>query len=243
MKTFDIDKMRAACRLAAETLRQAGHLVAPGTTTNDIDTFVHNFTVERGGYPAPLNYRGFPRSVCTSVNDVVCHGIPGPYVLKDGDIVNIDVTTVLADHFGDTSATFLVGNVDPRVRHLVTTTQQALSIAISAIRPGLPSNTIGRVVQAVADDSGHKIVREFGGHGIGTRFHTSPYVSHFDTGDDTALMRPGMVFTIEPMLCAGSAETVTDPDGWTVRTRDGSMSAQFEHTVLITEAGCEVLTS
>lgn len=243
MREFDINRMRAACRSAAETLRSVGPIIRPGITTDDINRHVHNHTVRQGGYPAPLNYKGFPKSVCTSVNYVVCHGIPGSYVLKEGDIVNVDVTTVLDGHFGDTSATFEVGNVDPEVHHLVALTQQALHNAIAYVRPGLALGGIGRVIQHLADNHNYGVVREFGGHGLGVRFHTSPHVNHFASNEESVILQPGMIFTIEPMLNLGTDEVWVASDGWTVRTVDGKHSAQFEHTILVTDDGAEVLTA
>lgn len=242
MRNFNIDKMKIACRAAARTLQLVGRSVRPGITTDALDRIVHNDTVRQGAYPAPLNYKGFPRSCCTSVNDVVCHGIPGALVLKAGDIVNIDVTSIVDGHFGDTSATFFVGDVGPEIRHLVVVTEQALHDAIEHVRPGTPLNHIGQLIQGIADNHGYGVVKEFGGHGVGVRFHTPPHVNHFDTGDNSIIMHEGMIFTIEPMLCLASPQVKMDDDGWTIRTIDGSWSAQFEHTLLVTAAGCEVLT-
>lgn len=242
MRPFDLEKMRKACRAAAETLRVAGQAVRPGITTDELNRIVHNDTVRRGGYPAPLNYRGFPKSVCTSVNDVVCHGIPGKLVLQEGDTVNVDVTTIIDGHFGDTNATFLVGEVDPKVKHLVALTEQAMYAGIANIRPGMLLNDVGRVIQAMAFAHGYGVVKEFGGHGIGTRFHTAPHVCHYDSGDEL-ILQPGMVFTVEPMVNMGSPDIYLESDGWTVRTSDGKPSAQFEHTCLVgLEHGVEVLT-
>jgi methionyl aminopeptidase len=242
LKKFDIAKMQLACKSAAETLKLAGQAVRPGITTGDINTIVHNDTIKRGGYPATLNYRGFPKSCCTSVNDVACHGIPGSYVLKDGDIINVDVTTILDGHFGDTSATFFVGEPIDSIRNLVEITHLAMNIGISHVKPGDSLNNVGIAIQKVADDYGYGIVKEFGGHGIGTQFHTTPHVYHFDHDGNDVILKPGMTFTIEPMFNAGSPEVTLDSDGWTVRTSDGSTSAQFEHTILVTETGVEILT-
>ncbi len=239
---FDISKMRTACRSAAETLAGVGSIVRSGITTDEIDRWVRSDTLKRGGYPATFNYHGFAKSCCTSVNDVVCHGIPGKYILKEGDVVNVDVTTILDDHFGDTSAMFCVGEVDQTSQRLILATERAMYAGIEAVRPGLPLNNVGRVIQAIAQEYGYSVVREFGGHGIGTRFHTVPHVNHFDSGDDSVIMEPGMVITVEPMINAGTADIWIDPDGWTVRTKDGQRSAQFEMTVLVTEEEPEVLT-
>lgn len=242
MKSFDLTKMKIACQLAAETLRATGEMIRPGITTDDINRYVHNFTINRGGYPAPLNYRGFPKSVCTSVNDVVCHGIPGSTVLRDGDIINVDVTIILDGHFGDTNATFFVGDVDPKIKRFVALTEQAMHTGIKNVRPGAPLNDVGRIIQATAESSGYGVVKEFGGHGIGTHFHTKPHVSHYDVGEDVLILQPGIIFTIEPMINMGQPDIVIDPDGWTVRTKDGSLSCQFEHTILVTDDGHEILT-
>lgn len=250
MKQFDITKMRKACIAAAETLRGVGKIIVPGITTDDINRFVHNHTVRivddqnNDAYPAPLNYRGFPKSCCTSVNDVVCHGIPGKHVLKNGDIVNVDITTILDGHFGDTNATFLVGSdVTPEVRKLVSMTEHAMYAGIGRIKPGADLNDIGKMIQLIADDQCYGVVKEFGGHGIGVRFHTDPHVCHYDQGQNVLTLKPGMIFTVEPMLNMGSAEVWLDPaDGWTVRTVDEQPSAQFEHTCLVTEDGVEILT-
>lgn len=241
MRELDTDKLRRACRAAAETLHGVGQIVRPGITTDDINRWVHNDTVRRGGYPAPLNYKGFPKSCCTSVNDVVCHGIPGKYVLKEGDIVNVDITTILDGHLGDTNATFLVGEVDRDVESLVSFTECAMMNAIRGLRVGCPLGDVARSVSAAAAERGYGVVKEFGGHGIGTRFHTAPHVSHCDP-DDATILVPGMAFTVEPMINLGSADIYLEADRWTVRTRDGKASAQFEHTVLVTESGIEVLT-
>jgi len=244
MRQFDIAKMRKACVAAGETLRAVGAVIRPGITTDDVNRFVHNHTARLGGYPAPLNYRGFPRSCCTSVNEVVCHGIPGGYVLKDGDIVNVDITTILNGHFGDTNATFLVGdNVSPEVRELVSLTERAMYAGISRIRPGVALNDVGKAIQQVADHQGYGVVKEFGGHGIGTRFHMDPHVCHFDVGENVLILKPGDLFTVEPMFNMGSSDIWLDPtDRWTVRTVDGKPSAQWEHTCLVTETGVEILT-
>jgi methionyl aminopeptidase len=238
----DIDKMRAAGRAAAETLAYVANLVKPGMTTNDIDRLVHNDTIRRGGKPAPLNYRGFPKSCCTSPNDVVCHGIPDKTVLKEGDIVNIDVTTILDGHFGDCNATICVGKVSDDVMRFVAATAMAMWAGIHAIKPGVKLGEVGKAVEAYAKVNGYTVVREFGGHGIGRRFHDRPHVNHF-ANDEGPVLVPGMIFTVEPMLCMGSPEIKIDMgDLWTVRTVDGSWSAQFENTCLVTENGVEVLT-
>jgi len=241
MKKLDIAKMRAACKAAAETLRVVGQAVRPGITTDELNLVVHNDTIRRCGYPAPLGYKGFPKSVCVSVNDVVCHGIPGPYVLNEGDIVNVDVTTIIDGHFGDTNATFRVGAVSSVADRLILTAQFALDEAIKQVKPGARLGVIGKTIQRIAHAAGFSVVKEFGGHGIGTRFHTFPHVDHYDSGDQTVI-NEGDVFTIEPMLCVEDPRIAFEDDGWTVRTCDGGLSAQFEHTVLVTVDGCDVLT-
>lgn len=238
----DITKLRRACRSAAETLQATGMIVRAGMTTGDINDFVHNDTLHRGGIPAPLNYHGFPRSCCTSVNDVVCHGIPGPYVLQEGDIVNVDVTTIVDGHFGDTNATFTVGTCSVEAVKLVLASRLATLEGITAIRPGLPLGVVGKAIEAYVEARGYSVVREYGGHGIGTLFHASPHVNHF-ANDDGPVLHVGDVFTIEPMVNVGERAVILGDDGWTVRTADGSLSAQAESTVLVTDDGCEVLTT
>lgn len=238
---FDINKLRIACCLAAQTLKATGEIIRPGITTDALNAFAHNDTFKRGGIPAPLNYHGFPKSICTSVNDVVCHGIPGPYVLKDGDIINIDVTTIIDGHFGDTSATFLVGECSEDVKRLVGTTHQAMTVGINVVKPGLLLGVIGTAIQAFVETQGYSVVKEYGGHGIGTLFHGEPFVRHFSNVEGPVL-EPGMIFTIEPMINAGKREVLLSDDGWTVCTADMSLSCQFEHTILVTDDGYEVLT-
>jgi len=238
-----IDRLRAACRAARRVLDAVGAAVAPGVTTDELDAVVHDRCIAEGGYPSPLGYRGFPKSVCTSVNEVVAHGIPDDRALVDGDIVNCDVTIYLDGMHGDCSATFLVGEVAPEVRRLVTVTQECLDAGIAAVRPGGRVRDIGRAIQAHAHRNGLGIVRELVGHGIGEEFHSTPYVHHYDEPRDRTRLRPGMAFTIEPMLTLGAPDVVQWDDGWTITTFDGSPSAQFEHTVLVTDGGVEVLTA
>jgi methionyl aminopeptidase len=243
MQPVDLQKMRAACKAAAATLHLAGSLLRVGMTTDDIDRIVREDTFRRGGRPAPYNYRGFPKSVCTSPNDVVCHGVPGPYVLKDGDIVNVDVTTILDGHYGDTNATFFVGTPSAEALRLVTeVTQPAMWAGIHQIKPGVLLGAVGRAIQELVEARGCSVVREFGGHGIGRRFHDRPHVNHFGRGTEGPILKEGMTFTVEPMVNAGGREVYVEADGWTVRTKDGSLSAQFEMTVLVTHDGYEVLT-
>lgn len=244
--------MRAACRLAAQTLRMASELVKPGVSTQEINDAVHTYTLEAGALPAPLNYgadptRGippFPKSVCTSVNEVICHGIPSRNeVLTDGDIINIDVTSLLDGFHGDTSRTFLVGDVAPETRKLVDITHECMLRGIRTVRPGTRIRDIGGAIETFAKEHGYGVVEEYVGHGIGRNFHEPPQVPHCRTRGPNPRLRAGMTFTIEPMINMGGKETVLDPiDRWTVRTADGSLSAQFEHTILVTDSGFDILT-
>jgi methionyl aminopeptidase len=236
--------MREACTLAAKTLKLAGELVKPGISTAEINDFVHEYTLEHGGVPAPLNYRGFPKSVCTSINEVVCHGIPSRKdVLRDGDIINIDVTTILEGFHGDTSMTFAVGQVSDETRRLVECARECLRLGILQVRPGGRIRDIGAAIQDHAEPLGYGVVRDYVGHGVGRVFHEAPQIPHCRTKGPNPRLMAGMIFTIEPMINLGTPDTVLDPtDGWTVRTADGKLSAQFEHTVLVTEDGHDVLT-
>jgi methionyl aminopeptidase len=238
-----IEKMRVACRLAAQAREVVGAAVAPGVTTDELDRIGHEFLVDHGAYPSTLGYRGFPKSLCTSVNEVVCHGIPDSRVVEDGDIVNIDITAYIGGVHGDTNATFLAGDVDEETRLLVERTREALQRGINAVRPGRRLNVVGRVIESFAKRFGYGVVRDFTGHGIGTSFHSGLIVPHYDTPlyDDEILA--GMTFTIEPMLNLGTAEWEMWPDGWTVVTKDRRRSAQFEHTLLVTPTGAEILTN
>lgn len=240
----EVDAMRAACRLAARTLREVAGLIRVGITTEEINEFVHDYTLKAGAIPAPLNYRGFPKSVCTSINEVVCHGIPKRgEKLKEGDIINVDVTTILDGFHGDTSATFMVGTVSNEAKKLVQVTQECLARGISRVQPGARIRDIGAAIQEHAESFGFGVVREYVGHGIGRGFHEPPQVPHYKATGANPRLRPGMTFTIEPMINLGTHETELDArDGWTVRTADRKLSAQFEHTLLVTEEGHEVLT-
>ncbi len=237
-----IAKMRVAGRLAAQARELVGSHIAPGVTTDELDRVGHEFLCDHGAYPSTLGYKGFPKSLCSSVNEVVCHGIPDARVIEDGDIVNIDITAYLDGVHGDTNATFLAGDVDEESRLLVERTHEALDRAIKAVRPGRRVSVIGRVIESYARRFGYGVVREFTGHGIGTAFHSGLIIPHYDEPrfDDEIL--PGMTFTIEPMLNLGTHEWVMWDDGWTVVTADGRRSAQFEHTLLVTADGAEVLT-
>ncbi len=238
-----VGRVRAASRLAAQALAEVGRHIAPGVTTDALDVVGHEFLVDHGAYPSTLDYRGFPKSLCTSLNEVICHGIPDSTVIADGDIVNIDITAYLDGAHGDTNATFLVGEVDPEVQLLVERTREALNRAIRAVRPGREINVIGRVIEKYADRFGYGVVRDYTGHGVGPAFHTGLVIPHYDAAPSyDTVMEPGMVFTIEPMLDLGTPDWVMWDDDWTVVTADGRWSAQFEHTLLVTPDGAEILT-
>ncbi|HEY6795450.1 MAG TPA: type I methionyl aminopeptidase [Kineosporiaceae bacterium] len=248
-----IAAMREAGRLAARAMAEVAKHVVPGVTTDELDQVGHEYLLDHGAYPSTLGYPGngrgpaFPKSLCTSINEVICHGIPDSTVLQDGDIVNIDITAYLVVDglgvHGDTDATYLVGAVDEESRLLVERTEQAMLRGIKAIAPGRQLNVIGRVIEAYAKRFGYGVVRDFTGHGIGTAFHSGLVVPHFDAAPDHAtVIEPGMTFTVEPMLTLGSYEWDLWDDGWTVVTKDRLRSAQFEHTVLVTDAGAEILT-
>ena len=237
-----IARMRVAGRLAAQARDLVGEHVVPGVTTDDLDRIGHEFLCDHGAYPSTLGYRGFPKSLCASVNEVVCHGIPDSRVVEDGDIVNIDITAFLDGVHGDTNATFLAGDVDEESRLLVERTREALDRAIKSVRPGRRLSVIGRVIETYARRFGYGVVREFTGHGIGTSFHSGLIVAHYDDPQYDDEIVPGMTFTVEPMLNLGTHEWEMWDDGWTVVTRDRRRSAQFEHTLLVTTDGAEVLT-
>jgi methionyl aminopeptidase len=240
----EVELMRTVCRLAAETLLLVGEKIQPGMTTDDIDRIVHEDTLRQGARPAPLNYKGFPKSVCTSVNDIVCHGIPSGAQLRSGDIVNVDVTHVYQGFHGDTSATFYIGTPSAEARHVVEVARRALDVGIAQVRDGARLGDIGAAIQEYVEGEGCSVVRDFVGHGIGRRFHEEPQVRHYGKRGAGERLRSGMTFTIEPMVNAGGWEVEVDPnDKWTVRTADGSLSAQFEHTLLVTRNGYEVLTA
>lgn len=234
--------MRRAGRLAAETLDFITPHVISGVTTEEIDRLCHEYIVAQGGIPAPLNYRGFPKSICTSINHVVCHGIPGPRILQDGDTLNIDVTVILDGWHGDTSRMFLVGEVGVQARRLIDTTYECMMRGIAAVRPGAKLGDIGHAIQSLAENRRFSVVRDFCGHGIGRVFHDSPSVLHFGRSGSGIELQPGMFFTIEPMINAGRHEVKILDDGWTAVTRDRKLSAQFEHTIGVTETGFEIFT-
>ncbi|MCB2102612.1 MAG: type I methionyl aminopeptidase [Rhodobacterales bacterium] len=234
--------MRRAGRMAAETLDYITPLIEPGVTTEQINTWVHDYTLRHGGVPAPLNYRGFPKSVCTSVNHVVCHGIPGDKKLRDGDIVNIDVTTILDGWYGDTSRMFLIGRVGVKARKLVDVTYESMWRGIEQVRPGATLGDVGHAIQCYAEKRRYSVVRDFCGHGLGQVFHDAPNVMHFGEPGQGVRLREGMFFTIEPMINAGGYAVKILPDGWTAVTKDRSLSAQFEHSIGVTATGYEVFT-
>jgi methionyl aminopeptidase len=247
MSAEDMNKMRAAGRLAGQALRFAGTLVRPGVSTDEINNQVHNWIVERGAYPSPLNYKGFPKSICTSVNEVICHGIPSAKeILKEGDIINIDVTVTLNGYFGDTSRTFYVGGasaVAPERRHVTDVSEESLARGLAAVHHGCRVGDIGHAIQSYAESKACSVVRDFVGHGIGTVFHQEPAITHFGRpGTGPKLVR-GMCFTIEPMINLGTWRHRLLSDGWTAITEDGLPSAQFEHTISIGRDAIEVLTA
>jgi methionyl aminopeptidase len=237
-----IERMRAAGKLAAQALAEVGKHVAPGITTDELDRVGHEFLCDHGAYPSTLGYRGYPKSLCTSLNEVICHGIPDDTVIADGDIVNVDITGYLNGVHGDTNATFLAGEVDEESRLLVERTHEAMMRGIRAVAPGRPLNAIGRVIESYARRFGYGVVRDFTGHGIGTTFHSGLIVPHFDDPEVSVIMEQGMTFTIEPMLTLGTITYDIWPDRWTAVTRDRKRTAQFEHTILVTSDGYEILT-
>lgn len=237
-----IDKMRVAGRIAADALAEVGRSVEPGVTTEDLDRIGHEYLCDHGAYPSTLGYRGFPKSLCTSLNEVICHGIPDSTVLEDGDICNVDITAFIGGVHGDTNATFLVGDVDDEIRFLVERTRESMMRAIKAVQPGRPISVVGRVIESYARRFGYGVVRDFTGHGIGTAFHTGLIIPHYDEPANDTLIEAGMTFTIEPMITLGTHDWDMWDDGWTVVTRDRQWTAQFEHTLLVTDAGAEILT-
>lgn len=241
----ELEKMRIAGRLAAEVLEMIEPYVVPGVTTGELDRICHDYMVnEQKTIPAPLNYRGFPKSICSSINQVVCHGIPSEKKkLKDGDIVNLDITVIKDGYYGDTSKMFCVGNVQEHAQRLIKVAQECLYKGIEVVRPGARLGDIGSVIQKHAESHFYSVVRDYCGHGIGTEFHTEPQVLHFGRPNTGMELQEGMTFTIEPMINAGRHHTKLKKDGWTVETRDGRLSAQWEHTLAVTADGVEVLTA
>ena len=238
----DYKAMRTAGRLAAELLDFIIPYVKPDVTTGELDQLCHDFTIERGAIPAPLNYRGFPKSICTSINHVVCHGIPGEKVLRDGDIVNIDVTPIVDGWHGDSSRMYPVGKVGIKARRLIEITHEALMRGIAVVRPGATLGDIGHAIQSYAEENRFSIVRDFCGHGLGKIFHAPPSILHYGTPREGMELREGMFFTIEPMINSGRHETKILADGWTAVTKDRSLSAQFEHSIAVTADGYEIFT-
>src|SRR5258706_620909 len=238
----EIDGIRVSSQMAGETLLLVGEQLRAGMTTDDINTIVHEDTIRRGAYPSPLNYKGFPKSVCTSVNEVVCHGIPGKQVLKDGDIINVDVTTFYKGFHGDTSATFYIGEPSPEAKKVVEVARRSLELGIAQVKPGARLGDIGAAIQEFAEGLGCSVVRDFVGHGIGRKFHDEPQVKHYGEWGKGNRLKPGMTFTIEPMINIGDYEVEVLDDDCTAVTKDGSLSAQFEHTVLVTADSVEILT-
>ncbi|AWB95459.1 type I methionyl aminopeptidase [Agromyces badenianii] len=238
----DVERIRAAGRVAAGAIEAASAAIRPGVTTDELDRIVHEYVIAHGAYPSTLGYRGFPKSSCTSVNEVVCHGIPDDTALVDGDLVNIDVTAYLDGFHGDLNHTFLVGTASPEAAQLVDRTREALRRGIRAVAPGRQVNVIGRAIEAYAKRFGSGVVREYTGHGVGRAFHSGLIIPHYDAPEYDTVMEPGMVFTIEPMLTLGGIECEVWADDWTVVTRDRSLTAQFEHTLVVTERGADILT-
>ncbi len=238
----DIEGIRKAGRLVLDTLDLVESKIRPGMVTDEINTIVHEFTTKNGAQPAPLHYRGFPKSVCVSINEEVCHGIPGKRFLKDGDIVNVDVTSVLNGYFADANKTYFVGTPGPAAIKIVSVARECLKRGISVVKPGNALGDIGWAIQNYAEGQGCSVVRDFVGHGVGFEFHEAPQVPHFGQKGQGIRLIPGLVFTIEPMINLGNKELKILPDNWTAVTKDGSLSAQFEQTILVTPNGCESLT-
>jgi methionyl aminopeptidase len=239
----EIDAIRVSSQMAAETLLLVGRALRVGMTTDEINTIVHEDTIRRGAVPSPLNYHGYPKSVCTSINNVVCHGIPGAQVLRQGDIINVDVTTYFGGMHGDTSATFYIGDPSDDAFRVTEIARTSLDLAIAEVREGARLGDIGAAIQEYAEAKGCSVVRDFIGHGIGRRFHEPPHVAHFGKRGTGVRLKAGMVFTIEPMINVGDYQVEVLADKWTAITRDGSLSAQFEHTIAVTKTGCEILTA
>ncbi|WP_448809954.1 type I methionyl aminopeptidase [Agromyces bauzanensis] len=238
----EVELIRAAGRVAAGAIEAAASAIAPGVTTDELDRIAHEYVVAHGAYPSTLGYRGYPKSSCTSVNEVICHGIPDDTVLENGDLVNIDVTAYLDGYHGDLNHTFLVGDAGEKAALLVERTREALARGIRAVAPGREVNVIGRAIEAYARRFGYGVVRDYTGHGVGRAFHTGLIIPHYDAPEFDTVMEPGMVFTIEPMLTLGDITWDVWDDDWTVVTRDRSLTAQFEHTLVVTERGAEILT-
>ncbi len=241
-KASDIEAIRKAGRLVLKTLDLAESTIRPGITTGEIDTLTHEYTLAHGATPAPLNYRGFPKSCCISVNEVICHGIPGKRVLQEGDIVNVDITSILDGYFADANKTFFVGSPNADARKIVSVARKSLQVGMEMVRPGRAIGDIGWAIQQYAEKEGCSVVREFVGHGVGFAFHEAPQIPHYGNRGEGVMLVPGMVFTIEPMINLGKKDLKVLKDKWTAVTRDNSLSAQFEQTVLVTETGFESMT-
>ncbi|HET8582817.1 MAG TPA: type I methionyl aminopeptidase [Jatrophihabitans sp.] len=237
-----IERMRRAGRIAADALVEVGRHVAPGVTTDELDRIGHEFVIAHDAYPSTLGYKDYPKSLCTSVNEVICHGIPDDRPLRDGEVVKVDITAYKDGVHGDTCATFFAGDAAPEVRDLSEHTREAMLRGIRAVQPGRPINVIGRVIESYARRFGYGVVRDYTGHGVGPSFHTRPTILHYDEPRATTVLEPGMTFTIEPMLALGSADWFMWDDDWTVLTKDGSWVAQWEHTIVVTDDGAEILT-
>ncbi|MCB2297927.1 methionyl aminopeptidase [Clostridium tagluense] len=243
MKTEEqIDGIRKSCKLTHEILDMVGERIKVGVTTNEINTWVHEYTVEHNAYPAPLGYGGFPKSVCTSINDVICHGIPDDTVLKDGDIVNVDVTCILDGYYGDANRMFIMGEASKEAIDLVRVSKECLELGIQQVKPYNTLGDIGNAIQQHAESHGYSVVYDYGGHGVGLEFHEEPFVPHIGKKGEGTILLPNMTFTIEPMLNIGSPEADVLEDDWTAVTIDGSLSSQWEHTIRVTETGYEILT-
>lgn len=238
----DIEGIKRAGDLVVDTLNMVEKYIEPGLSTEEINTLVHNYTLKHNAVPAPLNYNGFPKSVCTSVNEVICHGIPGQYRLKDGDIINVDVTSILDGYYADANKTFFVGDVSEKAKKIVQVTWWSFKKGLAQIRPGNTLGDIGWAIQSYAEAQGCSVVRDMVGHGVGFEFHEPPQVPHFGRKGQGLVLVPGMVFTVEPMINLGTKQLEVLKDKWTAVTKDRSLSAQFEQTLLVTEEGCEVLT-
>jgi methionyl aminopeptidase len=241
-----IEGIKKSSQLAAKTLKYLSTFVAPNISTQKLNDLAHQFILDNHAIPAPLNYNGFPKSICTSINSVVCHGIPSSnQILKEGDIINLDITTILDGFYGDVSATFPVGKIDKLAQKLIDITKKSLDLFIKSLKPGkILNDCVGKIIQPFVQKHGFSVVQELGGHGVGLKFHEDPFIFHFDIKKDDVILKPGMIFTIEPMINGSTNSNITfdKKDGWTVRTFDNSLSAQFEHTVLITDTSYKILT-
>ncbi|MDR1085425.1 MAG: type I methionyl aminopeptidase [Deltaproteobacteria bacterium] len=240
--TQEIEKIRRSSQLASQTLDYAASVIKVGQTTAELDRLIHRFILGHNAVPATLGYRGFPASCCISINEVVVHGIPGPRVIQTGDLVKVDVTTILDGYYGDTARTFLMEPVLPKARHLAETTEKSLYLAVETVRHGSRLGDIGEAIQTCVEKEGFQVVRDFVGHGVGLKFHEDPNVPHYGRAGTGQRLKAGMTFTIEPMINAGTWRTRILADGWTAVTGDGELSAQFEHTLLVTQTGAEILT-